>query len=532
MIRTTRSSSNPSSPSLVPLMTTSIQDEEQDLSSLMPSQPSISWDSLRKQARQLENEAETKLASLTKAGSNLRRKGAAEFPGNSLTEITDLEYQTEEVLKRLQTIITLMSEYLDRPSATPSNPSMLHMLQRHKDIAFDYSKELRKVKASLRAARDKADLLTQVQDEIRQVSTQWVMLRTYNNGGSTSEYMLTERNKIENSHRMTDMVLDQAYATRDDLGRQRSMLRGVNSRMGGVLGRLPGINNLIGKINTRRKRDTVIMALEEEEPPEPPQCFSRTGDTDLVHEPLKPQEKPFSVNKHHKLQIVLPTPKAEVDNFCIDVKKDIHTHQSTYDELIVETDILVVQLKADSQSNIQVEPLEFLPGSAKFNSCFLRQEDGHKNTPSLAQVPRCPCPSPKDKAKSSKNHLASSQVLRAFHNNADPGRHEWENCSNADNCSYHWNHKRLLHSSSSSDLRRQRSHVQMDPDAIRYVCPRKQDSSTTSCSSNSSSSGKRPCLPRGPGVQLIEGKTIGEILHANPLIRKGDTSLALARWRS
>jgi Golgi SNAP receptor complex protein 1 len=82
-------------------MTTSIQDEEQDLSSLMPSQPSISWDSLRKQARQLENEAETKLASLTKAGSNLRRKGAAEFPGNSLTEITDLEYQTEEVLKRV-----------------------------------------------------------------------------------------------------------------------------------------------------------------------------------------------------------------------------------------------------------------------------------------------------------------------------------------------------------------------------------------------------------------------------------------------
>jgi hypothetical protein len=39
-----------------------------------------------------------------------------------------------------------MSEYLDRPSATPSNPSMLHMLQRHKDIVFDYSKELRKVK--------------------------------------------------------------------------------------------------------------------------------------------------------------------------------------------------------------------------------------------------------------------------------------------------------------------------------------------------------------------------------------------------
>jgi hypothetical protein len=42
-----------------------------------------------------------------------------------------------------------MSEFLERPSATPNNPSMLHMLQRHKDIAFDYNKELRKVKVKL-----------------------------------------------------------------------------------------------------------------------------------------------------------------------------------------------------------------------------------------------------------------------------------------------------------------------------------------------------------------------------------------------
>lgn len=82
-------------------MTTSIQDEEQDLSSLMPSQPSVSWDSLRKQARQLENEVETKLASLTKAGSNLRRKGAPESAGSSPTDVADLEYETEELLKKV-----------------------------------------------------------------------------------------------------------------------------------------------------------------------------------------------------------------------------------------------------------------------------------------------------------------------------------------------------------------------------------------------------------------------------------------------
>jgi Golgi SNAP receptor complex protein 1 len=103
MIRTNRSSSNPPSPSLAPLMTTSIQDEEQDLSSLMPSQPTVSWDSLRKQARQLENEIETKLASLSKVGSNLRRKGAGEPSGSTPQEVNDLEYDTEELIKQVRT---------------------------------------------------------------------------------------------------------------------------------------------------------------------------------------------------------------------------------------------------------------------------------------------------------------------------------------------------------------------------------------------------------------------------------------------
>jgi hypothetical protein len=39
-----------------------------------------------------------------------------------------------------------MGDFLDRPSATPTNPSMLHLLSRHKDILYDYTKEFRKVK--------------------------------------------------------------------------------------------------------------------------------------------------------------------------------------------------------------------------------------------------------------------------------------------------------------------------------------------------------------------------------------------------
>lgn len=51
----------------------------------------------------------------------------------------------------------------------------------------------------MKAARDKANLLSSVQDDIR----------SFNNGNrDTADYYLTERNRIESSHRMTDMVLE------------------------------------------------------------------------------------------------------------------------------------------------------------------------------------------------------------------------------------------------------------------------------------------------------------------------------------
>lgn len=37
------------------------------------------------------------------------------------------------------------------------------------------------------------------------------------------------------------------------------MLASVDSRMGGVLSQMPGINSLISMIHSRRRRDSIIM---------------------------------------------------------------------------------------------------------------------------------------------------------------------------------------------------------------------------------------------------------------------------------
>lgn len=55
------------------------------------------------------------------------------------------------------------------------------------------------LQSNIKAARDKANLLSSVQDDIR----------SFNNGNrDNADYYLTERNRIESSHRMTDMVLE------------------------------------------------------------------------------------------------------------------------------------------------------------------------------------------------------------------------------------------------------------------------------------------------------------------------------------
>ncbi|KAG0173811.1 Golgi SNAP receptor complex member 1 [Apophysomyces sp. BC1015] len=157
-----------------------LRDDEADLST--PAYPPLSWDQLRREARQLENEIDLKLAALSKIS-----------PSN------DKPGQEQEIDDLLKKVIDNMKEFLDRPSATPTSVSMIHLRERHENILYDYTKEFKRLKSNIKAARDKASLMDQVKDEIR----------IFNAGnGDDADYYLTERNRVESSHRMTDMIIE------------------------------------------------------------------------------------------------------------------------------------------------------------------------------------------------------------------------------------------------------------------------------------------------------------------------------------
>jgi len=205
------------------------------------------YDNLHRQCRTLENQFDVKLASYSQLVSSFSRSKPDLEASGSLERWQELETELEELLEKLEEA----NEHLSKLAANPEllSPAMLRTIQRHREVCQDHARELRRTKATAQNALDQANLLSGVRNDIDAYKS------------STTDSLLAERGRIDSSHRMTDDLLQQAYETRSEFGRQRSTLAGINSRMGHVIKTMPGINNIVSMIRSRRRRDSIIMGI-------------------------------------------------------------------------------------------------------------------------------------------------------------------------------------------------------------------------------------------------------------------------------
>lgn len=132
-----------------------------------------------------------------------------------------------------------------------SSAAKLQNLVRHKEVLTEHNKEFQRIKNNLHSARERASLLSNVRNDINQF---------HSASREDAEYLLDERNRLDNSHNMADSVLSQAYAINQNFADQRAMLGNINRRVMHAASQIPGINTIISKINTRKKRDSIILA--------------------------------------------------------------------------------------------------------------------------------------------------------------------------------------------------------------------------------------------------------------------------------
>ncbi|KAM4546388.1 Golgi SNAP receptor complex member 1 [Fundulus heteroclitus] len=220
------------------------------------------WEDLRKQARQLENELDLKLVSFSKLCTSYRSSGHDQQPRDSRSEsfgpfqdnmLKAMTSEVEQLLTKLSAVNDKMAEYTNTPGALSHNAALMHTLQRHRDILQDYAHEFQKTKSNFLTLREREDLLGSVHRDIESYKSSTGV------NNRRTEIFLKEHEHLRNSNSLIDNAISIAMATKENITFQRGMLKSIQTRVTTLANRFPAINNLIQKINLRKRRDSLIL---------------------------------------------------------------------------------------------------------------------------------------------------------------------------------------------------------------------------------------------------------------------------------
>lgn len=215
----------------------------------------VGWEGLRKRARALENDLDSKLVAYTKLGTSLGRVKGPQDKQPLLSQsdtVEQLGTEIQNLLDQLSKVNNEMSEFAGEPGSAQS-AAIHHTLQRHTEILQDYRQEFGKTTANITSLMEREDLLTSVHSDIDEYRNK------DKSRGSKMDALLRESEHARNSERLIDEQINIAMETRDNLVFQRETIKAFQKRLNDLMTRFPVINNLVSKINVRKKRDVIII---------------------------------------------------------------------------------------------------------------------------------------------------------------------------------------------------------------------------------------------------------------------------------
>lgn len=207
---------------------------------------STGWAQLRQQARSLESQTETLFHTYSQFST------APNIPAKPTEEERETEAKLQELLEKRDNVVNQLARLLDSEATLTSSALKQNNLSLLREKLAEHKKDLLRLRSNLQEARNRANLLSSVRDDID-------TYRANNPEAAEAEYMLDERRRIDNSNSMADSVLSQAYAVQDSFVLQRETLANINRRITMAASQVPGINTLIGRISAKKRRDGIIM---------------------------------------------------------------------------------------------------------------------------------------------------------------------------------------------------------------------------------------------------------------------------------
>lgn len=203
----------------------------------------MSWDQLKRDARTIERTLETKLPDLFVINSSF--KSRPENDSENPSEETRLD---NELVLSIENDLSTLSEIIDQMARHVETTSQTALLQRYRELYFDYNTEYKRTMASIQQKRESASLF----------SRSGVM----NNGpDEETDILLRERSAVDSSRSMTDSIIGQAMAAKASLERQKERFTSSRGRVTTLTGTFTGIHSLMDQIQRKKLRNNTIIAL-------------------------------------------------------------------------------------------------------------------------------------------------------------------------------------------------------------------------------------------------------------------------------
>mmetsp|Transcript_4561 Transcript_4561/g.10993 ORF Transcript_4561/g.10993 Transcript_4561/m.10993 type:complete len:226 (+) Transcript_4561:221-898(+) len=208
---------------------------------LAASGPLQQWEDIRKRARRLEADIDGKLvaynrASVSQTGDALTSSLASELE-NLLIQLSETHQDMGRCVKDL---------------GAGEGARQSHVLQRHRELLHEYEKEFRKIKSNIKEQKERDDLLHSVRQDIGEYKSA---------ASARADPLLRERGAAQNSIKAADSVLANAQTTFEALRGQRNLYSNIGSKISAFAARIPSIDSLVGRIQRRKKFESIVLAI-------------------------------------------------------------------------------------------------------------------------------------------------------------------------------------------------------------------------------------------------------------------------------
>lgn len=214
----------------------------------------MDWDALRREARAIERRMESKLPELAVLNTSI----SAQMRPCDPEAVTDPENPSEEtrheraLVLEIERDLSKLSDIIDKMGIkveTSGNTSQSAMLQRYRELYFDYNTEFKRTVASIQQKRASVRLFSRSTGQ------------RLDDDDNETDVLLKERSVVDASRSLTDSIIGQAMAAKASLDRQRQQFTSSRGHVTGLTGTFSGIHSLMDQIRQKRIRNNTIIAF-------------------------------------------------------------------------------------------------------------------------------------------------------------------------------------------------------------------------------------------------------------------------------